>query len=779
MICRAFCLLLFLCAAGAAAAQDIRRNYTYLYFENGYPTRFQSRRPEDQANFAARENPDLVIQTGYYSLRFDCDDVQLSGYDALTGTDYVTALNEDVAQFSPAKLLLKIHKDGTVYTCTSGMFQDEKDARVRLIESGRYVQRFDHTGLVFTPRRGEPLEKAGRFEVTAWPDHVVFTLDLSGVSGVDRVEIQLTSPAGKTHRSSVKGDCARLALSPHLDSEYDELDPSAISGPELACRFNPDEYGLQFDLWMDKIAFPADTNRLDEFVIEVRNRSGRPADVPLIFNEVEARALTGTSMLLCEEDGRPTGIPVQVSKNWHNEKGNRVVHDGPWLRGYAVVPLAANETKRFRLKVVTGFWGGVPAVSFAQLSVIGYGGNWKWDESALGCWGESMCYDPTLHLGSSFITDVRPSFTPGLNGGSHEWTENSGGGDFLIYVDRYQRFRRAKKLKTAYHWTGPNMTEVLYSGVTDDDKIRFNYRIRSVRTADVHRRFHAYKVEFLEDVTSPERLVFHQMAADYYNSANFERFYCGNEDGLRSSHVSNPFGKGTAESPIPFEDSWLAIDDTEASSRGMVPAKAGRNILSLSSTLKGRSFPLYLHQYSPKGRKTLFDLSADSIGRSYKRRDVVEGELEFIMPPNKPENYWGTDREFAGRLKTYGTNVWQAAADEYRHNVELRFLMHQGRLLNRYPLEILSSADSGAVLADFTVKRGGIGHLPIILRDVPAGSALRAERFLDGRWVPVGPEGAYQGNLAVNGTLDCVFNISRPTPDLSESWRIRILKLED
>jgi hypothetical protein len=45
-----------------------KRNYSYLYFENGYPTSYFMRRPQSEANLTARENPDLVFQTGYYVL---------------------------------------------------------------------------------------------------------------------------------------------------------------------------------------------------------------------------------------------------------------------------------------------------------------------------------------------------------------------------------------------------------------------------------------------------------------------------------------------------------------------------------------------------------------------------------------------------------------------------------------------------------------------------------------------------------------------------------------
>jgi len=759
------------------------RNYSYIYFEQGYPTPLNGRRAESLANRAARANPDVVVQTGFYSLKLDCDTVQLSGYDAVQGSDYVTALNEDVSVFTAADLKLRIVKDGIPYVCTSGMVQDREGPYVRLIQSGQFVQRFDHLGLIFTGANREVLEKTGRLEITAWPEHVTFCLDLSGVEGVTKTDIQLTSPAGKVHRSTTMGARTILALQPHLDQKFQSLEPSVFIGVDdsLQVDFDPVEQGLRIKIPIDPVRFPADTNRVDEFVIEVRNPSGSARSVPLIFDEIQARGITGTSMLLCEErDGRPTGIPVQISKNWHNMLTHRVVHDGPWVRGYTMVPLKAGETKRLRLRVVTGYWGGVPAVSYAQLSVIGYGGNWKWDESALGSWGESMCYDPSQHLGSSFITDVRPAFTTGKNEETYTWTENVGGGDFLVYFDSSKTYRWAKRLKTAYHWTGPNMTEVLYSGVTDDDAIRFNYRIRSVRTADYHRRFHSYKYEFLKDVASPKRLVFHQMAADYYNSVWFDRFYLGDQSGLRSTHIREPGLTGYAGDAIPFDNAWLAIDDTVSNERKKRETKARRGLLSVESKLNGKSFPAYLHLYSPNGKNTVFDLSSDSVNRSYSVGDVVEGELEFILPPQTPDVYWGADCEFSSRLESFGTNAWRAVADEFDNNIMLGVTMHSGQLENNYPVEI-HALKSGKVLADFTIKRGGIGHVPILLRGVPLGYALKAERQLNEKWVPleavdIDQNNDYQGVRNAVGTMDCVFNIKRPSHDLDDSWRIRILK---
>ena len=143
-------------------------NYTYLYYQNGIP--------------AISAEPDLVFQTGYYSLQLDCDDMQLKGYDALAGSDYVSALTNDVTAFTPATtFLLRVYQGGIEYTCTNAVVKDAEREYVRLIESGQYVQRIDHTGMVFKDSGGNTLavDKDCRLEITAWPDRVTFMLDFA------------------------------------------------------------------------------------------------------------------------------------------------------------------------------------------------------------------------------------------------------------------------------------------------------------------------------------------------------------------------------------------------------------------------------------------------------------------------------------------------------------------------------------------------------------------------------------------------------------------------
>uniref|UniRef100_UPI00356A0D93 sulfatase n=1 Tax=Pontiella sp. TaxID=2837462 RepID=UPI00356A0D93 len=188
---------------------DNKLNYTFLYFENGYPTPMSGyRRSQSEANTAARANPDLVVQTGTYSLMLDCDDMELNGFDALAGSDYRTALTNDVSVFTPADLILSVTKDGTNYTCTAAPVQDSSEQLVRLIQSNRFNQRFDLLGLVFEDGSGNVLDAEARFEVTAWADRVAFKLDLSGVSGVTETSVKVVSPGSVLHESTVAGDSA-------------------------------------------------------------------------------------------------------------------------------------------------------------------------------------------------------------------------------------------------------------------------------------------------------------------------------------------------------------------------------------------------------------------------------------------------------------------------------------------------------------------------------------------------------------------------------------------
>ena len=116
------------------------------------------------------------------------------------------------------------------------------------------------------------------------------------------------------------------------------------------------------------------------------------------FGSPNMPGITGFSPIIRDGDGNPTGIPAQISKNFHVGP--------PWFHGYAELRLPPRSTTECEYTIVYGFWGGAPAVSHSQLCLIGYGGNQLWDQLAVGSWGESICYDADVNLNRSIIDDV-------------------------------------------------------------------------------------------------------------------------------------------------------------------------------------------------------------------------------------------------------------------------------------------------------------------------------------------------------------------------------------
>ena len=69
---------------------------------------------------------------------------------------------------------------------------------------------------------------------------------------------------------------------------------------------------------------------------------------------------------------------------------------------------ATPGTSTYKLRLVYGFYGTLPSASHAQLSLVGYHGSvGRWDQLAIGCWGETICFDMDMSCVDVAITDVR------------------------------------------------------------------------------------------------------------------------------------------------------------------------------------------------------------------------------------------------------------------------------------------------------------------------------------------------------------------------------------
>jgi len=236
---------------------------------------------------------------------------------------------------------------------------------------------------------------------------------------------------------------------------------------------------------------------------------------------------------LRDAEGFPTGIPVQISKNWHRQKDRRMSYEGPWVHAVTSLRLPPKSVLPLEFALCWARWGGVPAASHAQLCLVGWGWNQLWDEVAIGSWGESICYEPDAVQQRCRIDDIRPLMVWGMHGEQTKWTwtHNVGGADFLVYYDAQGEYQPWRGVRTAYLSQGPNLTDVLYAGTTADGHIACRARVSSPRCADINRAYHRLRYDVLKP-TPFSRLAFYQLGSDHYHWHQYDRLARGNAQGL-------------------------------------------------------------------------------------------------------------------------------------------------------------------------------------------------------------------------------------------------------
>ena len=394
--------------------------------------------------------------------------------------------------------------------------------------------------------QGTKLDAEGRIELVATPRQLRLLFELMPRTELRDVEIvvelnqQDTPTAGKRHFDLIAAGerrAAGLAWPP---------DEAAVQGDGLTVMANDREGGAPLPVHRDELrgwhcvdlperqwSIADEPDRLDRFPLRVTNESQhtRTCLVLFAFEGAAFQGITGMCPILRDREGVPTGIPVQISKNWHQQKDRRFLYEGPWFHAFAEVPVEAGKTWEGELAITYARWGGVPAASHAQLCLVGWGTNQLWDQAAIGSWGESITYDPDINLNRSMIDDVRPLMVTGMSGGQWEWTCNVGGGDFLAFFDAAGHRQFLTRMRTAYLSQGPNLTDVVYAGITADGSIAARIEVSTPRCDDVNRAYHRLRYDVLAD-TAFSRLAFYQLGADNYNDHTFKTLARGNAEGL-------------------------------------------------------------------------------------------------------------------------------------------------------------------------------------------------------------------------------------------------------
>lgn len=677
------------------------RDQTQLWWTDGFPGNKKGAPWERQ------------IETGYYRLKFNCHTLEIA---------------ELGAAGEKTELELKITANGKSYRATAGG-EWSKYTGPRLIESGHFFQRFDVTDLVFKSAEGEVLDAGARIEIAAWPDRMAFILSTKKKSAL---EIRMKRGEKILHHKS-EGTEAALAFDPVI---FQSLKKSLVqvSAVKLPVTYEHALGWHRIHLNRNKAAGQGN-DVLEKVPFTLSNPTGQEQIARLMFEKRgggfrgrTGSAITGVSAVLRDAEGNPIGIPVQLSKNWHNEAAAGM-YRGQWFHGITQVRVPAGATVELELVLVNGHWGGLPAASHAQLSLIGWGGNSLWEQSALGSWGESICYDPDQALAHTTITDVRPLMVKGMNGKDRwGWTANMGGGDFFRFFHPAGKREPHSAMRTTYHKYGPCLTEVTYEGkITDaiqqkmtvslgrtDDLVRGTYRIRM----DVQKAIHF------------SRFVIFQVGSDTYNFTKEKKMAAGNAQRLIKEWETEWGGDSYRGEAIKLAGAtpWVSLHEGVSSEKAKGGAIANRGFIirDWKARLGGKEAAPFVSERGvtrhERDSSTIDLLPPPGVTR-FEKGDFIEATIEYLMIPQSADDYYGPNQQLRAALKQRG-NTWRMVKREVhgnRRDVEMR----QGTLLQKFPdIRIQTEKE----MASLTLK-GGLGSVPVTFIGLssPSGYELKID----------------------------------------------------
>ena len=470
-------------------------------------------------------------------------------------------------------------------------------------------------------------------------------------------------------------------------------------------------------------------DRMEQVMLSLINPDDQARQVRLNFTkEDQVCSVTGLSAILCDEDLYPLGIPIQLSKNWHTKvPGHRFA--GAWYHGLTMLTVPPSNTLNLVYRSVNGHWGGVAAASHAQLCLIGWGSHQLWNESAIGAWGESICFEPDQGQVGGAVLDTRPLMV----GRPWHWTNNVGGADFLVYYDTMGKKQWNSRMRTLYRRYCPNLTEVTYAGRTADAKIDLQYTVGLYRTNDIVRGVYRFRYDVRETVDF-NRLVLFQCGSDHYSYTGERLFALGNEQGLIQEWQTQWGGNTYRMSPVELEGRipWLSIHDAVPREAGETTANRGLVIRNWHAVLGGQPAKPWVAERGAKVRGTdtsLVDILPPPEVSQLWRGDYVEGEIIHVIVPQYASDYYGPNVQLAAALNENG-NTWRMVYREALGN-DLNISVFKGTLKDTYPIRI--HAPDGA---EFSVT-GGLGYIPMTFSGLPNYRRYILKNKVNNLWVEV------------------------------------------
>ena len=750
------------------------QDYTHMWWADGLRNR------------SADSRMLRCIQTGYYGLALDVEKVELVHLGPLVNTagyqDVLFETNQRVLDLPPAKLELSVQIGDKRFRCNRSSVVYSGVPFARIVESGRFCQRSDLLRLDLEDEQGNRLDAYGRLEIVAWPDRLILlaeveltgekkggsqeqtddwknsrlelsaSLEVPGSSGVVR------APSASSRFADRKGRVALDITPPLTDRGSEEHSPNDTSKDEDATRFVqatdmadqqscPVEYDSDRQWYRvnldDVVTQGSGQDVLERVKIRLDNPSSTERAFRLMFEKTQRglsipgmSPVTGMSPMLRDMAGNPTGIPVQISKNWHKRDNQYPLYQGLWFHGFSMLRLPPESTTEFELSIAYAHWGGVPAASHAQLCLIGWGSNQIWNQAAMGAWGESICFEPDQGQVGGTVLDTRPLMVWAMKRDEPvkwHWTNNVGGADFLVYYDARGNKQWNSRIRSAYRQHGPNLTEVTYAGRSADGKIDLRMTVSLFRSDDIVRGVYRFRYDVRRPVDF-SRLVLFQCGGDDYSYTGERSFARGNENGLVEEWDTEWGGNVYRRPPLPCDGRipWFSMHRAVSRDSSKCGAWANRGfvIRHWDARLGGKPAPPHAAEYAAKVRGTdtsLIDILPPPHVKRLEPGDYVEATVVHIVMPQKAADYYGPNQNLRAALAR-DADTWKMIYREATGN-DLDVRVTQGRLAREYPPLVEVDAQQAA---DFTVS-GGLGYVPITLGGLSRHHGYRLYRVVDGR----------------------------------------------
>jgi hypothetical protein len=458
--------------------------------------------------------------------------------------------------------------------------------------------------------------------------------------------------------------------------------------------------------------------------MEIENTNDYDKRVRLCFNEDAPKNVVGFSSMLRNPNGDPSGLPLQITKNWHTTPR---LYSGSWVKEYTEVIVPANSTLKFDYTRVGARWGKVFAAFSHQLCVVGAGvprGGWL--EAGLGSFGENITFSPDIEYGNANVCDYCPFLcTNQYYGGTSKeygWTGNLGGMNLFNYDNASGETDYQSQVKTRFKKYGPNLTETSISTYSSDEKLKMDYTYQLNRSDDFLRIYFKIKVKALE-VVPFSRFDFFQMGHDTYRNFRARSVAYGNSGGVVGEFTPASGKEGYTTAPIALtgEDPWVwggdAVRVTTDSDYGTMNIDANNSFIirSYKASFSGKenNTPYFRERTSfyKEQYPTSYCLVPPPGITQFAQGDSVEMILEVCLTPKVDEVYYGPNVNFKKALTAYG-NQWELLYREVVGNkINARSATNEINL--GYPLTVKTENNTASV----TIT-GGVGYIPIVFSNL-------------------------------------------------------------